>query len=326
MINPEAFLSRGFFIHLNMEFGKVSESEIDGVNFLLPPDGAGTKLSLSAAKNAESAQFFVGCAKWGRKEWKGLIYPPKTKEVNFLDEYVKHFNSIELNAAFYSMPKPEMIQKWRSKAEENATEDFLFCPKFPQLISHLKKLRNAEEATDQYIAAISGFGDLLGPCFLQLSDQFGPQNLPVLEAYLKLLPVDFKVFVELRHQDWFTDKSVSAEVFNMLSGLNIGAAITDASGRRDVLHMNLSTPEAFIRFVGNGAAYQASDFKRIDDWVLRLKSWLDQGLNSVYFFLHQHDEKDTPVLADYTIRQFNMHLGSKLKPINFLPGYGDLFG
>lgn len=307
-----------------MEFGKVLDEQVKEVDFSLPPDGAQTALTLKGKKAADPL-FYIGCAKWGRKEWVGMIYPPKTKEVNFLDEYAKHFNSIEMNAIFYSMPKHDQVMKWKEKAEGNAKTGFLFCPKFPQIISHLKRLKNAEEATDQYISGISEFGDLLGPCFLQMGDNFGPNNMEVLEAYLKSLPEDFKVFVELRHPQWFADPVIRKDLFSMLAALNKGAVITDASGRRDCLHMELTIPEIFIRFVGNGQAHQASDFARIDEWAERIKSWQDQGLEKIYFFLHQHDERDTPVLANYTIKVFNQHLGSNIPEIKFIAKPGELF-
>jgi uncharacterized protein YecE (DUF72 family) len=308
-----------------MEFGKVTDAELRNIDFTLPPDGKYTLTTLSEASRVDSPEFYIGCAKWGRKEWRGLIYPQKTKDANFLDEYVKHFNAIELNAVFYHMPKIESVQGWKDKAAHNAAHRFLFCPKFPRVISHLKKLKNAEQETDQYISSMSEFGDCLGPCFLQLSDNFGCSNLPVLTDYLKSLPVDFKVFVELRHQDWFGDFQVSDQVFKSLRDLKIGAVISDVSGRRDVLHMNLTTPEAFIRFVGNGEAHRQLDFKRIDEWVIRLKSWFDNGLQKVYFFVHQDDEKDTPMLADYVIKEFNKHLKSNLPPLQFLPKDENLF-
>jgi uncharacterized protein YecE (DUF72 family) len=82
--------------------------------------------------------------------------------------------------------------------------------------------------------------------------------------------------------------------------------------------MELPTPEAFIRFVGNGGRFLNSDKARVDEWVVRIKEWLATGLEKVYFFLHQHDEADTPLIADYTIEQFNKHLGSDLSRINFI--------
>ncbi|TKC06129.1 DUF72 domain-containing protein [Pedobacter frigoris] len=301
-----------------MDFGKVPADSIKDVDFTLPEDGQQTLKTLAHLKPVKNADFYIGCAKWGRKEWLEMIYPKKTKEADFLDQYVKHFNSIELNAVFYSIPKAELIRKWRIKADENTASDFLFCPKFSRTISHIKRLKNAEEATDQYLASISEFGRFLGPCFLQLGDNFGPNNFEALETYLEKLPQDLEVFVELRHEEWFANKDIRTKLFEMLSKLKKGAAITDASGRRDCVHMELTIPEIFIRFVGNGKEFQDSDFARIDEWRVRIKSWLDKGLKKVYFFLHQHDEKDTPILANYTIEQFNKHLGSEVPEIKFI--------
>lgn len=307
-----------------MEFGKVATNEIAKVDFTLPPDGAQTKRTLSG-KASNSPKFFVGCAKWGRKEWVNLIYPSKTKEKDFLGQYVNHFNAIELNAVFYGIPKEEQIVKWKEMADKR--EDFLFCPKFSKAITHIKRLTNAQAETDQYLRSISAFGDKLGPCFLQLADNFGPKNLPILQQYLTALPRDFNLFLELRNNDWFANADDRKALFSLLADLKIGAAITDASGRRDCLHMELPTPKAFIRFVGNGGEFlDSSDKKRIDDWVERLEQWLDKGLEEIYFFLHQHDESDTPIIADYTLEKFNQKLGSKLPRINFLNQQNSLFG
>ncbi|RYG09344.1 MAG: DUF72 domain-containing protein [Chitinophagaceae bacterium] len=301
-----------------MEFGRVEPSEIKEIDFALPNDGEQTAITLKASKTSAKPAFYVGCAKWGRKEWVGLIYPPKTKEKDFLGAYVKHFNSIELNAVFYSIPKEEQILKWKEMTAANTTNDFIFCPKFSRTITHIKRLNNADAETDSYLKALSAFGKHLGPCFLQVSDNFGPKNLSILENYLKTLPKDLNVFVEVRHQDWFKDAAAKKELFEMLAKLGKGAAITDASGRRDCLHMELTTPEAFIRFVGNGGKFLDSDKARVDEWVVRIKKWLDQGLKKVYFFLHQHDEADTPIIADYTIEQFNKHFDSDLARLEFI--------
>jgi uncharacterized protein YecE (DUF72 family) len=300
-----------------MEFGRVIAEEVLAIDFTLPPDGEQTKLALQKT-SAAPPEFFVGCAKWGRKEWKELIYPKKTKEADFLGEYVKHFNSIELNAVFYSIPKEDQILKWAAMVDANSPSgNFIFCPKFSRSITHIKRLKDADFFTDEYIKAISAFGKYLGPCFLQVSDNFGPANIDILENYLKKLPQDLKVFVEVRHKDWFIGDA-KQQLFSLLAKYGKGAAITDASGRRDCLHMELSTPEAFIRFVGNGGNLLSSDKARVDEWVIRIKQWLDQGLEKVYFFLHQHDEADTPLIADYTIREFNKHFGSNLPPIEFI--------
>jgi uncharacterized protein YecE (DUF72 family) len=292
-----------------MDFGKLPDNEFPLVDFTLPSDLGITIEVLSQAKKPSSPELYVGCAKWGRKEWVGMLYPAKTKEANFLTEYVKHFNSIELNAVFYNMPKKEQVNGWREKAE-GIRSDFKFIPKFTQSISHMKRLKGAEEVTSHYLDNISEFGATLGPAFLQLSDNFGPKNFDILRSYLEHLPKDYDVFVEVRHKDWYSDLVAKEELFSMLHALGKGSIITDSSGRRDCVHMGLSTPDAFIRFVGNGL--HPTDFSRIDNWVARLGEWVDQGLNRIYFFLHQHDEKDTPILADYTIQKLNERLGTSL--------------
>ncbi len=304
-----------------MDFGRVAPELIPQVDFTLPPDTSLTKATFKKTKKVEKFEIYVGCAKWGRKEWVGMIYPEKTKEANFLDEYVKHFNSIELNALFYKMPTVDQVVKWREKAEKERP-DFKFCPKFTQSISHIKRLQNAEELTTIYLESISNFGKYLGPSFLQLSDSFEPKNFNILQSYLENLPKDFDVFVELRHKDWFADEA-RKDVFQMLAKLNKGAVITDATGRRDCVHMELPTPHAFIRFVGNGL--HQTDYSRIDEWITRLARWEKEGLQSLYFFLHQHDEKDTPVLADYTIKRMNELLGTSLQLPKFLEKLQTLF-
>ena len=304
-----------------MEFGRVSPEELIAVDFTLPPDPELTIKTLQSAKNDKPLQVHVGCAKWGRKEWVGKIYPPKTKDANFLDEYVKHFDCIELNATFYNVYGPEMIAKWKEKADSNP--DFKFCPKFSQSITHIRRLKNADEITTKYYEGILAFGDKLGPLFLQVGDNFTPKSFPDLKAYLEQLPKDVPIFLELRHKDWFLVPENRDLIFNLLHELHIGAVITDASGRRDVVHMQLPTPHAFIRFVGN--SLHTTDYARCDEWIERVKQWQQMGLQSVWFFMHQHDERYSPELADYVVEQLNKKLGLSLQRPQFIDRDKGLF-
>lgn len=305
-----------------MEFGRVTAEQLREVNFTLPPDSELTINTLKAAKGYGALQVHVGCAKWGRKEWLGKIYPLKTKEAGFLDEYVKHFDSIELNATFYQVYGPETIAKWKEKA--NSNPNFKFCPKFSQTITHMRRLKNAEELTTSFYEGIMAFGDKLGPLFLQLSDNFTPKSLPELTAYLEHLPKDIPVFLELRHKDWFAVKENRDAAFGMMHRLGIGAVITDASGRRDCAHMNLPTPHAFIRFVGN--SLDRSDYLRVDSWVERIKQWSDMGLQSLWFFMHQHDERYSPELSDYVSEKLGDALSLQLHRPAFIERDKGLFG
>jgi uncharacterized protein YecE (DUF72 family) len=305
-----------------MEFGRVDHELLAQIDFSLPADPELTVQTLKAAKGTGNLQVHVGCAKWGRKEWLGKIYPPKTKEANFLDEYVQHFDCIELNATFYQVYGPETIAKWRDKAASNP--NFKFCPKFSQNISHIRRLKNAEEVTTQFYNGIMAFGDQLGPLFLQVGDNYTPKSFPELKAYLEHLPKDVPVFLEVRHKEWFSVPENREALFGMLHQLNIGAVITDASGRRDCVHMNLPTPHAFIRFVGN--SLDKTDYLRIDEWVERIRDWKEQGLQSLWFFMHQHDERYSPELSDYTVEKLNKALGLELLRPKFIDRDKGLFG
>ena len=83
---------------------------------------------------------------------------------------------------------------------------------------------------------------------------------------------------------------------------NITNIIVDTAGRRDMLHMRLTTPIAFIRYVGANAE---SDYERLEDWLKRLTKWKKEGLQNLYFFVHQNIEKASPLLSSHLIQKVN---------------------
>ena len=290
-----------------MEFGRVPENELEKVNFKLPPNPS-FNAQILEGKPAVNPRVYAGCAKWGRQEWVGKIYPLKTKERNFLDHYVHHFNSIELNATHYKIYGPVAIQRWAAKANGL---DFLFCPKMFQGVTHRGKLNGKKFLLNEFLRGIAAFGNHLGPVFIQLSDTFSPKRKDELFGFLTLIPTDIQFFLEVRHPDWFRKLDVANEFFSFLKELNIGAVITDAAGRRDCAHMNLTISKTFIRFVGN--SLHKTDFSRIDDWVNRVKYWIENGVTEIYFFIHMHDEALSPELTAYLVERLNKVCGLNLQ-------------
>ena len=290
-----------------MEFGKVQQPE--RVNFLLPPDDGMTDELLRELERGpqKDLQLYVGATRWRIKEWVGTVYPKKTKEKDFLSQYVRQFNTIELNAMWYNLQPKDVIEKWAGLADK----DFRFCPKYSNTISHELQLNNAGKDTELFIDHMRHFGQTLGPSFLQLSDSFGPDRTALLHAYLRQLPRDFRTCVELRHESWFSH-AASQSTWDLFRQLGIGTVITDTSGRRDVIHMRLTAPVAFIRWVSN--AGHPTDHPRIDAWAERISSWVKRGLREIYFFVHSPDETYTPELAAYAIEQLNKRCGTSLKP------------
>jgi uncharacterized protein YecE (DUF72 family) len=184
-------------------------------------------------------------------------------------------------------------------------------------------LKGVESETNEFLESLVGFGDKLGHSFMQFDEHFGIQNFDLLRRYLEYLPRDFKVCVEFRHQDWFKDSTVGEETYQLLKALKVGFVITDTSGRRDVLHTRLTTPVAFIRFVGNNL--HPTDFKRIDDWVERIAKWIEDGIETIYFFIHNHEELNSPELCKYTIQKLNTAANLNLALPKLINSNLDLF-
>ena len=280
-----------------MEFGKINAAELEKIQLELSPDPPQNELILSKFKTVKP-KVFVGCAKWGRKDWIGKFYPSGTKEKDFFSYYSKLFNCIELNATYYKIPTSEQVKKWRDNVDTN----FKFCPKFPQIITHMKRLRNCEREVDEFLNAIIQFENNLGPVFLMPHPQMGLKSRDVIQQFIESLPKDIDLFLELRNSEWFTN-GFNKEMYKIITDNNVGLVISDAAGRRDCVHMYLSKPETFIRFVGN--SLHKTDYTRIDEWVDRLKLWSDEGLQTLYFFMHQHEELHSPELSKYLIERMN---------------------
>lgn len=302
-----------------MEFGRVPENELNSINFSLPEEPAFNK-NILKGKPVKNPKVYLGCAKWGREEWVGKIYPPKTKEKDFLQHYVQHYNSIELNATHYKVYGEGGIKKWVEKA---AGRDFMFCPKMYQGVTHRGSLKGKEFITNEFFRGIVSFGEHLGPIFIQVSDTFSPKRKDELFTYLKSLPTDLQFFLEVRHPDWFLKEEIRNELMSTLAAMNMGIVITDTAGRRECAHMYLTIPKVFIRYVGN--SLHASDYTRCDAWIERMKYWLDNGLQELYFFMHMHDEATSPELTVYLVDKMNAAFGLNLIKPTFTTQQKGLF-
>lgn len=285
-----------------MQFGKVEDPSI--IDFTLPADAPETSGILAANKPNQDFKAFVGCAKWNKADLKGF-YPKGTKDE--LTYYSAQFNSIELNATFYGMPSIEQVITWTQKTPA----DFKFFPKLTNTISHFKRLINVKEPVEQYCDAISNFEDKLGMAFLQLHDNFKPKDLERLKIVVKEFPKVIPLAVEVRNEEWFSNPAIASEFASLFEDNGITNIIVDTSGRRDMLHMRLTTPNAFIRFVG--ANDDAIDKKRLDDWIERIVTWKEQGLQNLYFFVHQNVELSSPLFSAYFIEKLNKAIGTDLK-------------
>jgi uncharacterized protein YecE (DUF72 family) len=275
-----------------MKFGQVEDpSKID---FTLPKDHSRTKEILKQNKKGLE-NISIGCAKWNKTDLKGF-YPKGTKDE--LTYYATQFNSIELNATFYGMPTSEQVLTWKEKTPA----DFKFFPKITNTVSHFRRLLNIDDVVTQFATAVLNFNEKLGMVFLQLHDNFKPKDYERLEQFVNKWPKEVPLAIELRNTEWFTDEEIFDKTCQLFEDNNITNIIVDTAGRRDMLHMRLTTPNAFIRYVGANAE---SDYERLDDWLKHLTKWKKEGLQNLYFFVHQNLEKASPLLSSYFIENMN---------------------
>jgi uncharacterized protein YecE (DUF72 family) len=284
-----------------MDFGKLED--IANVDFSLPFTHQFTTEVLTNAAPFPKKEVYIGPPIWANRDWVGKIYPSSAKDKDFLYYYTRQFNTIELNVTHYQIPSDDTIARWR----ETAPEGFKYCPKWPQAISHDAQLLNVMLPSDEFVRAVLGLGDKLGTTFLQLGPSFDTARYSNLESFLKNLPVGFPISVEFRHPSWFTDDYAWQRTLDLLHELGAGTVMSDVAGRRDVLHMSLTTPTVVLRFVGN--ELHPTDYTRTDAWVHRLKAWFEQGLHRASIFIHCGNNEFAPELTRYWIEKLNAEIG-----------------
>lgn len=279
-----------------MKFGKLQD--LSNVDFQLPPDPPfNVKTYENWVIEKELPKVYIGCTGWGMKEWVGKVYPKNAKAKDYLGHYTKQFNTIELNTTHYRIPNEKTIEKWRLES----SKDFRYCPKILQAISHSRNLGINDDRLLEFCNAVAGLEEKLGCCFIQLPPYFGVDRLPVLEDFLNKFPAEIPLAVEVRHESWFEEDPNLEQLLECLNRHKISAVITDVAGRRDVLHMGVTTETTMIRFVGNNL--HETDYSRIDQWVNRLNLWFEKGLKEVYFFTHEPDNILAPEMSVYLLNQ-----------------------
>ena len=95
----------------------------------------------SGESKAVSTRSYIGTSGWHYDHWKGPFYPSGVPEKDFLGYYAGRFGTAEINNSFYRLPERETLLRWRSAVPEG----FVFSVKASRYLTHMKKLKDAEE-------------------------------------------------------------------------------------------------------------------------------------------------------------------------------------
>lgn len=142
----------------------------------------------------------VGTSGFYYDHWRERFYPSDLPKTHFFDYYMQQFDTVELNAPFYHLPKAKTIAHWL----EAAPETFLFSLKAHREITHYKKLKEVREPLYRYLHLIKPLRPKLGAILFQLPPSLH-LDLELLADFLALLPAGYRYAVEFRHDSWYDD-------------------------------------------------------------------------------------------------------------------------
>lgn len=272
-----------------------------------------------------SGNFFLGCAVWAYKGWVGDFYPARSRQTDFLRLYSQRLTAVEVNATFYAVPNKETVRRWAA----DTPPGFAFCPKLPRELTHRGLLQPSIPEALQFVELMREFGDRLGPIFMQLPPQYGPELLLDLTKFLRAWPHEtVPLAVEVRHADWFREPHALA-LTSLLEQFAIGRVLLDTrpiyqgldddpqigNERRKPnlpLQPTVTAPFSVVRFISHPQRELNQLF--LDEWAGRVETWLRQGTR-IYFFVHCPVEDHSPGTA----RAFQRLLEQQGTPIPPLP-------
>lgn len=205
----------------------------------------------------------IGTSGWNYPHWRGRFYPESQPKARWLEYYGSRFDTVEVNATFYRLPRPSTFEGWKHRTPDG----FLWAVKASRFITHIKRLKDVDEPLARFRESVAMLGEKLGPVLFQL-----PPGLHFDEAlvrdFLDRLDPALRHAVEVRHRSWIEDR-----FFQLLEERNIAFCIADTAGRYP-LHEAVTADFVYLRLHGSRELYR-SPYTRaeLETWAARIRSW-----------------------------------------------------
>lgn len=228
------------------------------------------------------AQLYAGTSGWAYPSWKPQFYPQKLAQAKFLSHYATQLNTVEVNFSFRQLLKESTVQKWISETPEH----FRFGVKAHQVITHIKRLKGADDFVKRFITTLEPLemAGKLGPILFQL-----PPNLKadseLLKDFLPCLPRAVRVAFEFRHPSWLTD-----ETYEILRSYRAALCVAETEERNtpDV------TTSSYAYYRYRKPEYSGEERNAM---VNTMNGHLEQGRDVFAYFKHE----ETPQGALYAV-------------------------
>jgi uncharacterized protein YecE (DUF72 family) len=212
----------------------------------------------------------VGSSGFAHKEWKGKFYPEKIPAKDMLRFYAGRLGTVEINNTFYHMPKESVLTSWSNQVPD----DFVFALKAPQVITHMKQMRNVFEEAEYLFKSLSVLEKKLGPVLFQFPKSFR-KNAAALADFLPLIPDVASCAFDFRSTSW-----LDAETLDLLRKKGCSWCIEDTD-ENPVQEIISTAPWGYLRL-------RRSDYTDADlsQWLERINS---QKWEQVFVFFKHED-------------------------------------
>jgi uncharacterized protein YecE (DUF72 family) len=216
----------------------------------------------------------VGCSGWQYRDWRGVLYPERCPQRDWLEVYARRFPTVEVNSSFYRLPKRDAVARWT----EQVPPGFVFTIKVSRYLTHIKRLTTVAEGMPRLAERIEPIAErgCLGPLLWQLPPNFKRDDERLANALAELPPG--RHAFEFREKSWFAD-----DVYAMLDERGV-ATVLPHDARRPLPEPPPTGDFAFVRFHwgARGRRGNYSDTE-LAEWADRVRELARHREVFVYF-------------------------------------------
>ena len=244
-------------------------------------------------------ELLIGTQGWEYGAWVGPFYPRGTKPGEMLGVYGRAFPTVEVVSTAYGLPSDPAVASWC----RDTPPAFEFALRLPQVITHERRLTDADKLVRRFVDRVSPLEDRLGPILVQMSPAFkaGGGNQTVLEKFLEGLPSGFRWAVEFRDPGW-----TSPAVSDLLRRRNVATVLADGRWIRREQMMELAIEPtadfAYMRWLGAGkrlvdfSYVQLEREREIEAWADTVRT-LTSRVGKMYGYFSNHFQGHAPQSA-----------------------------
>lgn len=231
----------------------------------------------------------IGCSGWNYDDWRGGLYPRTVPRRQWLEVYAQAFDTVEVNATFYGLPKRETVAAWARATPAG----FAFAVKVSRYVTHIKRLRDVGDGAARLRERLEPLADAdrLGPLLWQLPGDL-PRDDARLAAWLEVVDGwrGVRHTIEFRHPSWF-----AGSVMASLRAHGVALTVGDHPERPFQTHV----ATADWRYVRLHYGVHGGDGRYSEDelatWARRIGQWRRRG--DVYVYLNNDWQGFAPANA-----------------------------